>query len=442
MSLTLSVWLLVFIGLLIAAFQRPVFAVSLYMLTFFLSPRFWWWGDAVQGYRWNFYSGLILLVVSFLVAAPELTGRARTLFHISLAIIANATIVNFAIAGNSDVSFESYELLVKFFVLAYLIYRTVRTDVDLQIVMMSILLGAAYIGFECTFNGRGDIVSNRLEGVGAPGATTANHFASLMVTLLPLLAPFFLAGRLWSKVLVVCLAPLIVNVVLLCNSRSAFLGAILSAVVFIVMSPRKIRFKAIKVVVAGAFGVFLLMGDARIVERFVTTFAAEEDRDASAQSRLDFAVAGLSMVADYPLGSGGNGFKKVHGIKYLSKDGLSNVARAVHNGYVNEACEWGIQGLALRLLWFFTGSILAWCFIRNHQESDDAYLFLVLTQIALLSGLAAFLVTYMFGDQNSSEWGNWILALMLAIATLQVAEESELDPEETFEMEGDDAITS
>ena len=172
-------------------------------------------------------------------------------------MIANATFINFAIAGNSDVSFESYELLVKFFVLAYLIFRTVRTTFDLQIVMMSILLGAAYIGFECTFNGRGDIVSNRLEGVGAPGATTANHFASLMVTLLPLLAPFFLAGRLWCKVLVVCLAPLIVNVVLLCNSRSAFLGAILSAVVFIVMSPRKIRSKAIKVVVAGAFGCLL-----------------------------------------------------------------------------------------------------------------------------------------------------------------------------------------
>ena len=441
MSLTLCVWLLVFIGLLIAAFQRPVFAVSLYMLTFFLSPRFWWWGDAVQGYRWNFYSGLILLVVSFLVAAPELTGRARTLFHISLAIIANATIVNFTIAGNSDVSFESYELLVKFFVLAYLIYRTVRTDVDLQIVMMSILLGAAYIGFECTFNGRGDIVGNRLEGVGAPGATTANHFASLMVTLLPLLAPFFLAGRLWCKVLVVCLAPLIVNVVLLCNSRSAFLGAIVSAVVFVMMSPRKIRSKAIKVVALGGFGVFLLLGDARIIERFVSTFAAEEDRDASAQSRLDFAKAGLGMVADYPLGAGGNGFKKVHGLKYLRAGGVSEVARAVHNGYINEACEWGIQGLGLRLFWFFTGTALAWRYVREHRDRDDAYLFPVLTQIALVAGLAAFLVTYLFGDQNSSEWGNWILALMLATTTLQIAEEPELDPEERFELEGDDAIT-
>ena len=113
------------------------------------------------------------------------------------------------------------------------------------------------------------------------------------------------------------LAPLIVNVVLLCNSRGAFLAAIVSAVVFIAMSPGRIRSKAVKTVAVGAFGVFLLMGDVRIMDRFLTTFASEEERDSSAQSRLNFAGAGLAMIGDYPLGAGGNGFKKVHGIKYL-----------------------------------------------------------------------------------------------------------------------------
>ena len=435
MSLTLVVWGLLFIGLLIAAFKRPAFAVSLYMLTFFLSPGFWWWGDAIKGYRWNLYSGLILLAMSFMVKAPELTGKGRTLFHVSLAMIANATLVNFLLAGNSEVSFESYELFVKFFVLAYLVFRTVRTVDDLQIVMLSILLGAAYIGFECTVNDRGEIVGNRLEGVGAPGAATANHFASLMVTLLPLVAPFFLVGRLWMKVLVVCLAPLIVNVILLCNSRGAFLAAIVSAVVFIAMSPRTIRSKALKTVAVGAFGVFLLMGDARIMDRFFTTFASGEERDSSAQSRLDFAGAGLSMVADFPLGAGGNGFKKVHGLKYLSRDGISEVARAVHNGYLNEACEWGVQGLAMRLFWFLTSLSLAWQYIRNHREASEENLFPMLTQVALVSGLSAFLVTYMFGDQNSSEWGYWLVALMLTVTTLEIAEDLDPDMQDNAELE-------
>jgi len=436
MSLTLIIWLLLFAGLAIAAFTRPVYAVSLYMLTFFLSPPFWWWGDPIEGYRWNFISGCILLGVSMMAPKPIVKGRTRTIFLVSLAIIVNATLVNFVLAGNSKESADAYSLLLKFFALTYAMYRTIRSTKDLQIVMLSILLGATYIGFEIVVHDRGDIVQNRLEGVGAPGATTANHFASLMVIILPMVAPFFLVGKTWMKILVVCLAPFIINVVLLCNSRGAFLAAITSAVIFIVTAPKDVRAKAMKTIAVGAFGVFLLLGDVRIVDRFLTVFVSAEERDSSAQSRLDFWKAGLAMIGDYPLGAGGHGFKKVHGVKYLRNSGVSDVARAVHNGYLNEACEWGIQGLIMRLFWFYLVMRLGWsCLrLRSDEETDR---FITLTQIAMLSSLSAFLVTYLFGDQNSSEWGYWIMALVLAVATLHehssTGEEEEDDESEQFE---------
>jgi len=159
LSLTLIIWLLLFAGLAIAAFTRPVYAVSLYMLTFFLSPPFWWWGDPIEGYRWNLISGCILLGVSMMAPKPIVKGHTHTIFLVSLAIIVNATLVNFVLAGNSPESADAYSLLLKFFVLLYAMYRTIRSTQDLQIVMLSILLGAAYIGFEIVVNDRGDIVA-------------------------------------------------------------------------------------------------------------------------------------------------------------------------------------------------------------------------------------------------------------------------------------------
>ena len=80
---------------------------------------------------------------------------------------------------------------------------------------------------------------------------------------------------------------------------------------------------------------------------------------------------------------------------------------------------------------------MAWRFIRDHREASEGNLFPLLTQVALVSGLSAFLVTYMFGDQNSSEWGYWIVGLMLAVATLPVVEELDFDTEETSQFEVD-----
>ena len=171
----------------------------------------------------------------------------------------------------------------------------------------------------------------------------------------------------------------------------------------------------------------MMLGDGRIVERFLSTFAGSEVRDRSAQSRFDFSQAGLKMIADFPLGAGGNGFKKVHGLKYLQETGASDIPRAVHNGYINEACEWGIQGLLLRMLWFLLAAKLAFDYTRRARDNPNIDQFLLLTQCALLSGLAAYLVTYMFGDQNSSEWGYWIVALIITTWTVGLRLEHEAE---------------
>ena len=453
MSLTLILWLILFVGLAAASFVRPVYAIALYMLTFFLCPPFWWWGNPIEGYRWNLYAGIFLLlatVMSLDKSTLQLNFKVKLGLRVALLMVVNATFVHLAIAGGSEISADSYVLMAKFVLLLILIFMVVKTKSDLKIVMIALLLGAAYIGYEVTVNERGYIDANRLEGIGAPGAKSANHFASLMVTVMPLVAPFFLVGKLKEKILAIVAAPFILNVILLCNSRGAFLAAIASGIVFLASAPKDIRGKATKLIIAGSFATFLLMGDARILDRFATTFVAEDERDNSAQSRIDFAKAGLAMVGDYPLGGGGDGFKKVHGVKYLRKLGISDEAHAIHNGYVNEACEWGIQGILLRGGLFALAMLATWEVLKfpkneslEDDESNDATIdelndatFDKLTGCALLAGCSAFLVTSLFGDHLDSEWGIWLIAMMFAFVALnQIESDEELSEHEEIDQQ-------
>ncbi len=423
----LLIWLALFATVTVLSLKRAAWGVAVYMLTFYASPPFWWWGGPVAGYRWNLYGGVILLIAVLLNKAsspgpkstdPPLVGRMR---KIAILILLNAGAVHVLFAGNAEISWEVYTLLAKFVLLFFLIEAAIETRQDMQLVMMVVLLGAAYIGYEATINERGKIIGGRLEGVGAPGARQANELASLLVSTLPFYASFLLGGRAWTKIMAFCTAPFTLNVIILCNSRGAFLAAIMSAFTFIAAASGRLRRKAVVGIALGAFAAFMLMGDAAIIERFKSTFADADERDASAAGRLDYWKAGLHMIADHPLGAGGAGFHSVYGMRYIRQvTGEDFEARSVHNGYINETADWGIQGLILRLAFFGTAIFMLIRSVRksvSENQNQDA-----LTGVALISGIFAFLVTAVFGDFIDNEWGYWLLAF--ATAHVRVTEGS------------------
>lgn len=338
-------------------------------------------------------------------------------------MVANMTFVHLVFGNAGEASYEAYIAELKFLLLTYLFVRVVRTTGDLQVVILAIVLGAGYLGYECNINERGRIQANRLEGVGAPGATTANHFASLLVSILPLVTPLLLAGRIRHKLVAIIAAPLILDVVLLCNSRGAFLAAIISVFVFILCAPKGLRGTAYRYLAAGLVVLFLLVGDTRIIDRFLTTFADSEERDHSAQSRIDFWMCGIEMLQDYPLGAGGNAFKKTHGHKYLDSSNPDQQARSLHNGFLQEATSWGIQGLFLRLLWFFCAIRMAYDARRQKMLKSSKFLFV--TQLGILTGLAAFLGTAMFTSVFDAEWGFWLIALAVCSALIYESENND-----------------
>ena len=416
MSLTALVWVVAFAALFLLAFVRPVFGLSLYLLTFFMFPQFWWWGKtALPELRWNLIAGIVLAIAAVAHRAIsseryEFPPAVRTLLML---LVINATVVHFVLAPSRAISEETYILLLKFTGLFFVITMCIRDRSDLRIAMWSMILGATYLGYEITINDRGSLSGGRLEDIGAAGVANANQLASLVATILPLAGALFLTGGLREKVAAAIVAPFVLNVLLLCNSRGAFLATIGAGGVFVLSARGPALKKARQGLVLGAVAVFLLLNDPDILERFSTVFVGSAERDRSAQSRLEFWSAALEMISDHPIGSGGDGFSEVYGARYLNLGGDS---RPIHNGYLTEAADWGVQALLLRLM--LLGSVIAigWRTVQERKRVADPDA--VILGACLLTTMAAYLGTSVFGDYIDEEWGYWMMALIVVYARL------------------------
>jgi O-antigen ligase len=425
MSLTALLWVALAVVLLLMSVRRPIWAVALYMQTYFAAPHLWWWGRDIPQTRYALYAGVLLLVVSVFYTQSRDDGEAPRMGSHSAALfmMANATLVHLLLAVNRTVSLNTYTELLKYSLLFYLLHMAIRNRKDFRTALMILAIGGFYIGWEITINDRGDISGARLENVGAPGADTSNGLASLMLTILPLAGSLWVQGTWKHKAVALASAPFILNVLLLCNSRGAFLGLIGAGLAFLFLARGQTRKTAFKTLALGAVALFLLLGDPKILDRFQTTFVGSEERDNSAESRLVFWQAGLNMIGDYPLGAGGGVFKEVLGRRYLVPlMGQDAMARSLHNGYLTEATDWGVQGLAGKLAFFAIAfaalyRTIARCRIEN--RTNDA-----IVGLAIWAAGVGLLITCIFGSFLASEWTFWLVALAVRYSQIYASGEA------------------
>jgi hypothetical protein len=427
MSLTALVWALLAVGQFAMCFSRPVWAIGLYMQTFFAAPHLWWWGDEIPSARYSLWSGVVLLVAA-LVHRSEVSDedrkRRKLVNFAALGMLVNASFVHYVLASRPDISIDNYVEFLKFVLLFFLMRSVIHERKDFRLALISIAVGAAYIGWEVTINERGDFSGSRLEGVGAPGAETANGLAQLMLVTLPLVGSLILNRSVIAKAAALGASPLVLNVLLLCNSRGAFLGLAGAAGSFLMVARGGTRKKAFQTLALGSVTLFLLLGDPKILDRFSTTFVGSEARDRSAASRLDFWKAGLIMLSDYPLGEGGNAFKLVHGSKYLGEaTGAANPdSRSLHNGYLTEATDWGIQGLILKLL--FMGGALLVTYRALERARLDGRAEDSLIGICVFVAGAGGMIHCMFGSFLANEYMYWLAAILVRYSELYGKAES------------------
>ncbi len=363
MSATALIWLFSAACLLLLSFRRPVWAIALYMLTFFAAPQNWWWGDEIPQLRYALWAGVILLVSTIIYRAqsPDDEGHRWTRVHKAAIVMAvNATLVHLLIAVDPVISLDTYVELLKYCLLFYLIWIGIRDKRDFRTAIMAIALGGLYIGWEITINERGDFSGSRLEGVGAPGADTANSLANLMLTCLPLISSLLVMGSARDKIV------------------AHFGGAARAQCPPPLQQPRRVSRThghrnrvsghcpgqdaetALKSLASGQLSRCISCSATR--RSWIASpppSSAAKSGTIPLESRFVFWQAGARMLNDYPLGAGGGAFKFNLGRRYqASIVGAQNAQdRSLHNGYLTEATDWGIQGLAIKLFMFIAALV-------------------------------------------------------------------------------------
>ena len=409
MSLTAIVWLCAFAAFAMLAFRRPSWGIALYLLVFYVDPNFWWWGrpiSAAFGQHLSITAALIFAAAA-LLRGPRLRPQEKRLFFVLIIYALSATIVHFALAANPERSARGLDLLWKNIGLLFLIITSIRDRVDWKIFIYAIVIGSLYIGYEMVVNDRGSFSAGRYERRVAAGVTDANYLAGLLSLAVPLAGALLLIGEKRERLLAMVTLPLVCDTIVLCDSRGGFLALLAGGAWLLIAASGRMRRYALTGLFLGMLAVPVLVRDPRIIDRFLTTFAPAEERDASAQSRLDLWMAGMRMLGDYPLGSGAEAaFKSDRGSRYIGQN------RAIHNGYLDVACAWGIQGAALYVLALW----LAWRRLRKatrnvseHEGGQRMAFWGACVQAAFVTQL----VSALFISSFDGEWFFWMIGLIL-----------------------------
>jgi len=411
-------WLALFVLLTFKALGRSSWGIALYMLTFFALPAAWWWGQGLLTTitdNWNLVGALLLAVALFLDGQFRLPGPnefARMPLFVLFAFALNATLVHFLFADSPQHSWTGVENLWKNLGLVFLMLAAIRDRYDFKVLLYSLSVGAALVGWAVVFEGQGSYVRGRLENVSIACVAGSNAMGAFLSMLLPLGGYLLVCGNRVAKCVAALSLILALEVVLRCESRGAFLGLAGGTVWFLVRARGPLRKYAVLGVLLAAVAVLYQVSKGQqtlIVDRFRYGFASEDERDPSAQGRLDYWRQGLKMLRDHPFGSGDEAaFKSDLGLSYIRSLGHDEY-RSVHNGYLNVATSWGVQGLLL----YVAALLLAWRSLRASNASaralgDQSAAFLGL---CLEAGLVTQLIAVTFGGSLASEWVSWWIVM-------------------------------
>jgi hypothetical protein len=161
------------------------------------------------------------------------------------------------------------------------------------------------VGLECVDAPKRE--AGRLVDIGSGDSLNDNGAAAHLLTILPFALILLLTEKSDKRVRAVALVatPLIINTIILCNSRGAIVGivAALFAALLLIRSGYRTRLIGAGVITVVAF---LALADQQFLDRQQSTTSYEDD--GSAHQRLETWKGGRQLVLDRPFGAGGKGF--------------------------------------------------------------------------------------------------------------------------------------
>jgi O-antigen ligase len=416
MSIAGLAFTLFFFGLLGAALiKHPRFGMYAYIAAFYVHPPSRWWGASLPDFRWSLLAAAITLIAIYRCPAREgqIAWHKTTPARLLIAFTLWVWLQNLW-AMDSVQHWDLTILYTKYLILFFLVYRLTTTPEEMQRFLMAHVAGCFYLGYLAF----GSTYEGRLEGVGGPGIDEANALAMQLATGVMCSAMFVLAAKGTLRIGAVLASAFILNGIVLCGSRGAFLAVLCGGVILMFMKPQAHKKLFYTLAVLGVL-MFGMVANQAFWERIGTIGAAvdeEQEMDTSAESRFVIIEAQTRMALRYPFGTGHRGTEVLSrdyiDEKYLSRmpDGTIG-ARSSHNTFMSAWAEQGFIGAAIFIF------MVLWCRkaakqLRRYAPAHPP------DQVANFAGIAAVLVVVfiagLFVDYIKTEVMIWFFALLAA----------------------------
>ncbi len=417
-------FLMMFFGLCSTSLFIPILGVANYMMVYQIAPEHTWWYKPIAhlGIRYSMTSA-VCMMFGMVLCLPRLP-RCKPMINVwdIAAVFLLSVVVLGDITGlpPSPISSQLTEKYVKMMVFVFCMTRLAVTKRNLTIVIWTLVLGSLYIGYDAWTAPRGAFAHGRLEFIGGPDFRHSSGLAAHMAAMLPIIGACFMTTKPWKfRAVAAAAGALTVNTVILCRTRSAFIGLGVGAVVALLLAPKRMRMKTYGAIIVAGICAYALT-DAAFWERMATL----SDRDAlnadkSAMGRLDIWKAAGEIMTEYPMGVGIGNFAYT-----MQKTHPHIGRRAAHNTFVLCFTELGLQGLVFLLVIVTSSFYCAWKSIQIADRTHDptwtrfmGYGFI----LSMVIGLSA----QMFTERLYTEAFWWILALPTCLHRVAIRETEE-----------------
>lgn len=321
---------------------NPFFGLMVYYAFSTLRPTYlWFWAFPDGSPRHSLMVGLSTLVgwIASGLGSWKGTGViALPLLGFALYVL-SGTIAAINCQHNPPMAWEYLSYQYKIGIMAILTITLVREARQIQILAWVITICLGYLAY--MFNYHFKINNWNFVYMRGFGGIDNNGTAMIMVAGVPL--AFFMGvhdRRWWVKGLCFFAVVLLCHVPLFAFSRGAQLGLIMvGALIFIaaiLTLPRKFLILALTAIFVA---ITLRLAGEEVRARFMTIFADEHERDASAASRFDTWAAAWACIKDHPLGVGPRNFNAISHLYGLGPN------KSVHNLFLQTGADYGVLGM-------------------------------------------------------------------------------------------------
>jgi len=379
---TILTYLLVAFGIL-GSIRRPTIGLYVYIAFSLLRPQALW------GYTMSIGAVSQIVAVAMLVFwglhgfGSWRFGRATSivgalLFFLLWSWLSSLQAEDTRLATISVV--EWLKIVMPFLVGVTLL----KSEKDVRTLLWVIVLVQAYIGLEMNWSYLGGYNRAEMEGF---GGMDNNSFGISLVTTFGAAVGLALTAETWkARIAASVSTALILHTILLTFSRGAFVGLIAVGIVAVGLMPK--RPKYLGSVAAVAILALWLTGP-ELAQRYGTTFAAENERDASAESRVQLWQDCLVVLAARPVfGVGPLNFPVVS-----SEFGWPEGKQA-HSVWFQTAAEVGAPGILALILFYAITAGKLWPIARKKRPDISRSTATLATAIIL--SIAGYVVSAQF----------------------------------------------